>query len=143
MSDWWSFRILCAPEELLASHIRNLIADLRSLGYQAPTGNDAVWATSPDGSGSIPFESLERAARWLAAGEGLLPLQMGDLSVDLSVHRRDGILRFEMEHLPDEPIFDVVALSVPSRALDDVWSTIQQLLQSSLAALPFAFSVRD
>lgn len=140
MSDWWTFRVLCPPNESLAFRIRTLISDLLSLGYSAPSGNDAVWCTSADGSGAIPFDSVERAASWLAVGEGLLPIQIEDFSVDLSVHRREGILRLEMEHLPDEPIYDVVALSVPSQALDDVWPITEQLLQASLVALPFAFA---
>ena len=141
MSDWWSFRILCPPDQLRAGHVRRLVADLVGLGYLAPGDGASVWCMSADGSGAVAFDSLDAAASWLDAGEGLLPLRRADLDLDLSVHRADGILATEMHHLPDDPIFHVVALTLAKSVFPKVsWAAIEEALFTSLRALPFSFA---
>jgi hypothetical protein len=98
-----------------------------------------------DGSGSLLFDLIERATSWLAAGEGLMSLQRGGLGIDISVHRKAGILATEMAHLPDDPFFDVVTLTIPEKTLLDstresAWASLQEASLAALLALPFSFA---
>ena len=140
MSTFWTAWFLCQVDQLQPDHIRSLVTDLGSTGFRPPAGDGGFYCTSADGAGSIVLESVEAAAAWLANGEGLLPLQVGESDVSISVHRRDGILHLEMTGLPDEPRFDVVAISTLATRLPREWGAARAALEVSLRVLPFTFA---
>lgn len=148
MSNSWTLRVLCRGEQLHPRHIQGVVADLFAIGFGAAATEDgSLSCMAADGSGSLLFNSFEAATSWLATSEGLLPLRnvTWDLDADLSVHRRTGILAVEMEHLPDEPAFDVLALSVSETELigprrDFIWASVQESMIAVLGSLPFSFA---
>ncbi len=95
-----------------------------------------------DASGTRPrlFDTADEAHDWLGVGEGLVTVwQEGYDDIGVSVHRADGVLALELEGLPDQPHFDMVAIRLKRSYLEAKPPWLTWLLDS---VEPLAASLR-
>lgn len=148
MSVSWSLQVLCASDQLLPDQFLGMMDQLEQVGFiGASTSTGSVQCMTADGSGTLLFESTRAAFAWMSTGEGLIGLRHTGLGfeVDVSIHRRDGVLPLEMADLDDTPLFDVISFTVSDRVFREAgrastWDALRQSFGMILAHLPFIFA---
>lgn len=114
VSSVFTITALCPPGSLTVERTDAVLDVLARLGFQ-PIAAGRSEIVGVDASGTRPrfFDDRDGASAWLAADEGKITLwARGADDIALSVHRADGVLPFEMVGLPDEAVFDVVAIEI-------------------------------
>lgn len=137
MTNNWELRLCCESGKVQSSDLESVVEALLKSGYEAPT--EVVWCSSADGMAMLPFASIAAAARWVGNDEGLMSLTIDGYDLDISMHRRDGILVREFAGLPDQPMYDVLALTVSADFLAERWDRAVGAFREVMTRIPFVF----